>query len=100
MGHNKDILWKGLLEWGFGDLLRLVFPDADKLFDWGIPVTFMDKELAALDPRSEETMTVRAVDKLASVQVRKEKTPALVHLEVQGGTDREGGGLFGAATFS
>jgi len=27
MRHNKDILWKGVLEWVFDDLLRFISPD-------------------------------------------------------------------------
>jgi hypothetical protein len=64
MRHNKDILWKGLLEWVFDDLLRFVFPDADERFDMQRGFAFLDKELAEMYPEPEKETDVRFVDKL------------------------------------
>ena len=64
MQHNRDILWKGLLEWVFDDLLRFVFPEADKEFDMQRGFTYLDKELAELYPEPEREIDIRRVDKL------------------------------------
>ena len=98
MPHNKDILWKGLLEWIFDDLLRFKFQDADRVFNLSEQFVFMDKELATLTPGSEDEMTVRVVDKLVKVQL-KSNMPALVHVEIQGATKKEERRLFGARMF-
>jgi len=50
MRHNKDILWKGLLEWVFDDLLRFIFPDADKVFDLKKGFSFLDDVFGQLCP--------------------------------------------------
>jgi hypothetical protein len=96
---NKDILWKGLLEWVFEDLLRFVFPASEKLIDWKAPLVFMDKELAALVPGSEDEMTVRAVDKLVKVRLKKRRAEACVHVEVQGRTEKQKRREFGERMF-
>ncbi len=87
MQHNRDILWKGLLEWVFDDLLRFVFPDADKEFDMQRGFTYLDKELAELYPEPETKADVRVVDKLVEV-FRKDGRGewVLIHIEVQGET--------------
>ena len=99
MGHNKDILWKGLLEWIFDDLLRFLYPDADEVFDLKASPGFMDKEFAALSPEPVCKITVRAVDKLVKVKLRKKPSYALVHLEVQGQTKKSDRRLFGERMF-
>src|SRR5579871_1604486 len=84
MGHSKDILWKGLLEWVFDDLLRFIFPDADAVFDMEKGFDFMDKELAELTPELERSIDVRFVDKLVKAYRRDGKEEwVLVHIEVQ-----------------
>jgi len=50
MKRNNDVLWKGLLEEVFDDLLRFVFPDARKVFDFGRGFELLDKELAEMYP--------------------------------------------------
>jgi hypothetical protein len=35
MRRKNDILWKGIIEEVFDDLLRFIFPEADKVFDIG-----------------------------------------------------------------
>src|SRR5579871_1751395 len=93
MRHNKDILWKGLLEWVFDDMLRFLFADADKIFNLQRPFGFLDKELAELYPEPEKRADIRFVDKLVKV-FRKdgEEEWVLIHIEVQDATkaaDRE-----------
>ena len=96
MWHNKDILWKGLLEWVFDDLLRFVFPEAEQVFDWSVPGVFMDKEFERLCPEPKDGTTIRVVDKLAKVKLRKRgKKYALIHVEAQGQTKKKGRSEFG-----
>ena len=100
MRHNKDILWKGVLEWVFDDLLRFLFPEADQVFDLKTPLGFMDKELAQICPEPKGKTTVRFVDKLVKVKLRKRfKKYALVHLEVQGQTKAKHRPQFGERMF-
>jgi len=95
MHHNKDILWKGLLEWVFDDLLRFIFPNADDVFDMNKGFSFLDKELAEMYPEPEKESDVRVVDKLVKV-FRKDGVEewVLVHLEVQAKTDAKDRPLF------
>jgi hypothetical protein len=41
---NKDALWKSVLEEVFDDRLRFVFPDAERVFDFGRGFEFLDGE--------------------------------------------------------
>lgn len=98
--HNRDILWKGLIEWVFGDMLRFVFPNAEALFDMQKGFDFLDKELADLSPASDINIGVRAVDKL--VKVRRKDVPeesAFFHIEFQHTTKAEERYLFGERMF-
>ena len=90
MQHNKDILWKGVLNWVFDDLLHFVFPDADAVFDIRKKFVFMDKELAELDPRPGKESDIRRADNLVRVY-RKDggEEWVLVHVEVQNTTKAE-----------
>ena len=88
MQHNRDILWKGLLEWVFDDLLRFVFPDADKEFDLQRGFSYLDKELAEMYPEPEKESDTRFVDKLVKVFRRDGGEEwVLIHIEVQAKTD-------------
>jgi predicted transposase YdaD len=100
MRHNRDILWKSVLERVFDDLLRFVFPEADEVFDLQKKLGFLDKELAELYPTPEQEADVRHVDKLIEVS-RKDGTGewVLVHLEVQGETKAEDRPFFGERMF-
>lgn len=100
MQHNKDTLWKGLLEWVFDDLLRFVFPNADKEFDMQRGFGFLDKELAEMYPEPEKQTDVRVVDKLVKV-FRKDGREewVLVHVEAQGETKNEDRPLFSERMF-
>jgi hypothetical protein len=84
MGHRKDTLWKGLLEWVFDDLLRFVFPEADTVFDMQKGFGFLDKELAEMYPEPEKKTNVRVVDKLVKVFRKDGKEEwVLIHIEIQ-----------------
>jgi hypothetical protein len=100
MRHDKDILWKGLLEWVFDDLLRFVFPEADKVFDMQKGFGFLDKELAELYPEPEKESDTRVVDKLVKV-FRKDggEEWVLIHIEAQGETKREDRPFFSERMF-
>ena len=95
MQHNRDILWKGLLEWVFDDLLRFVFPEADKEFDMQQGFTYLDKELAELYPEPEREIDIRRVDKLVKA-FRKDGREEwiLIHIEVQGETKSKDRAIF------
>jgi hypothetical protein len=89
-----------MLEWVFDDLLRFLFPDADRVFDWSAPLSFMDKELARISPEPKDGATSRVVDKLVKVKLRnRAKKYALVHLEVQGKTKKKDRRQFGERMF-
>jgi hypothetical protein len=100
MRHDKDILWKGLLEWVFDDLLRFVFPGADKVFDMQKGFGFLDKELAELYPEPEKESNTRVVDKLVKV-FRKGggEEWVLIHVEAQGETKNEDRPFFSERMF-
>jgi hypothetical protein len=100
MRHDKDILWKGLLEWVFDDLLRFVFPNADTLFDMEKGFGFLDKELAELYPEPEKKSDTRVVDKLVRV-FRKGGAEewVLIHIEAQGETKSEDRPFFSERMF-
>lgn len=70
MRGNYDILWKGMLEEVFEDLLRFVDPGIDKNLDFDHGVEFLDKELAEMYPEPEKKSSTRIVDKLVKVHLR------------------------------
>jgi len=53
MRRKNDQLWNSLLEDVFDDLLRFVFPEADKVFDMQRGFEFLDKELNELTPEPD-----------------------------------------------
>lgn len=86
--RNDDILWKGILEEVFDDLLRFLFPAADKLFNLQRRFEFLDKELGEMHPEPEKKSDTKFVDKLVKVyQQDGTEEWALVHIEVQGRHD-------------
>jgi hypothetical protein len=93
--HNKDTLWKGVLQWVLDDLLRFVFPNADQVFDLEKKFTYLDKELAEVDPGPGKKTDVRHVDNLVKV-FRKDggEEWILVHVEIQDTTRSEDRPLF------
>lgn len=94
MYHNRDILWKGLLELVFDDLLRCVLPNADEVFDMARGFSFLDKELEELYPESCKGTDIRFVDKLVKLyRLDGKEEWMLIHIEVQAETkagDRSG----------
>jgi len=85
MIRKNDILWKGILEKVFEDLLRFVFPDVDKELDLQRGVCFLDKELGQMYPEPGKPSHTRVVDKLIKVYRRDgQERWMLTHIEVQG----------------
>jgi predicted transposase YdaD len=90
MQRRYDPFWKGVLEEVFDDLLRFVFPHADKELDLEKGFEYLDKELGELYPEPEHPGQVRFVDKLAKVFMRDgSERWVLIHVEVQGHRDTE-----------
>jgi hypothetical protein len=95
MRHNKDILWKWLMEWVSDDLLRFVFPDADQVFDLDKGFDYLDKELTEMYPELDRKMDVRFVDKLVKVFLKDGGEEwVLIHIEIQDKTKAEDRPLF------
>ena len=70
------------------DLLRFVFPDADRDLDLERGIQFLDKELEEMYPEPEKKMRTRLVDKLAKVYMKDgAERWLLLHVEVQGSRD-------------
>ena len=66
------------------------------MFDWSAPGVFMDKEFERLCLEPKDGTTIRVVDKLAKVKLRKRgKKYALIHVEAQGQTKKKGRSEFG-----
>jgi hypothetical protein len=100
MRHNKDVLWKGLLECVFDDFLRFVYADADQVFDFEKDFHFLDKELAELYPETGKQTDIRFVDKLVKVFLKGGVEEwVLVHIEVQGETKATDRAEFGERMF-
>jgi Putative transposase, YhgA-like len=88
MKRRYDPYWKGILEEVFDDFLRFVFPDADKVLDFGKKFEFLDKELGQISPKPGKNPRTRHVDKLVRVFLRDgQERCILVHVEVQGYRD-------------
>jgi len=89
MRRKNDQLWKNILEDVFDDLLRFVFPEADKVFDMQRGFEYLDKELNELTPEPDKGPATRFVDKLVKVCRRDGKKEfILIHIEVQGTTKK------------
>ena len=56
MRRKNDILWKVVLEEVFDDLLRFLYPDADRAYDMERGFEFLEKELAELHPGAGEAI--------------------------------------------
>lgn len=86
--RNNDILWKGMLEEVFDDLLRLIFPKADQIFDMKRGFEFLEKELGEMYPNPEKKSNTKFVDKLVKVyQKDGSEEWVLCHVEIQGNND-------------
>jgi predicted transposase YdaD len=89
MRRKDDLLWKGVIEDVFDDLLRFIFPNANQLFDMRRGFVFLDKELHEIYPEPDTKPQTRYVDKLVKVYTLNGREEwLLVHLEVQGQVDR------------
>jgi hypothetical protein len=75
----------------FPDLLRFIYPDADKVYNMERGFEFLDKELAELNPQPNEEKDSRFADKLVKLYHRDGVEEwVLLHVEVQGDTqDRD-----------
>ena len=81
----KDILWKGVIEDFFPDLMAFFYPDVLSGLDLS-RVEFLDKELHQLFPESEDSR--RYADKLIKIRRKDGKEQwQLIHIEVQGYKD-------------
>ncbi|TVQ42808.1 MAG: hypothetical protein EA362_12540, partial [Saprospirales bacterium] len=89
--NRNDILWKGIIEDIFDDILKFLYPDAEEIFDFSQGFEFLDKELEELFPQ-KDSENIRFVDKLVKVHHRKKGSQwFLFHVEVQGYTDPDFG---------
>jgi hypothetical protein len=87
---RDDALWKGLIEDLADDFLRFFFPNVDEFLDFNRRISFLDKELEQLFPNTQDEFSPKYVDKLLKVHTKKGKEEwILVHIEVQGSTDKE-----------
>jgi hypothetical protein len=87
MRRKDDILWKVVMEEVFDDLLRFVYPDAERVYDLDRGFEFLANELAESDPEPAEASDTRFADKLAKVYHRDgEEEWVLIHVEIQGDT--------------
>ena len=85
---DYDILWKGVLEDVFVDVVRFIFPAAEEELDLEQGITFLDKELAELYPEPGRQIDSRVVDKLVRINRKDGKDQwLLLHLEIQGWND-------------
>jgi hypothetical protein len=85
-----DVLWKGMFEEVGEDLLRFIFPDADRDLDLKRGIEFLDKELEEIYPEPEKEGHTRIADKIFKVFLKDGgERWMLVHVEVQGGRDSE-----------
>jgi hypothetical protein len=99
--HRKsDILWKVVMEEVFDDLLRFIFPDADKVYHMERGFEFLDKELAEMYPEPDKEAATRFADKLVKVYRRDgEEDCVLCHVEIQGETKKTDRLLFADRMF-
>jgi hypothetical protein len=89
MRRKNDILWKGMMEEIFDDLLLFLFPSINQVVDIDRGFDFLDKELGEIYPQPDSKADTRFVDKLVKVhRLDGESEWFLVHLEVQGHSDR------------
>jgi hypothetical protein len=89
MRRKNDILWKVVIEEVFDDLLRFVYPDADRVYNMERGFEFLDKELAELYPEPEKDSDTRHADKLVKVYHRSgEEEWVFFHVEIQGDTTK------------
>jgi hypothetical protein len=87
--RKSDILWKVVIEEIFDDMLRFIFPDADKVYDMERGFEFLEKELTEMSPEPDKAADTRFADKLVKVFHRGgEEEWVLMHVEIQGDTSK------------
>lgn len=80
---RNDILLKGALEDFFGYFLRMIFPNADELFDFSKGFVFLEQELADITPGAD-VKHPKVIDKLVGVRLAcGEPVWVRVHVEVE-----------------
>jgi hypothetical protein len=85
---DYDSAWKEVLERYFEEFTAFFFPQAHAEIDWTMGHEFLDKELQQVVRDAE--LRRRLADKLVKVWSRDgEEAWVLVHVEVQGGVERE-----------
>ena len=73
----------------FEDLLRFIFPDADKTYDLARGFEFLEKELAEMYPEPAKETKTRFADKLVKVYRQDGKDEwILLHIEIQDQDDK------------
>src|SRR3979411_2858784 len=88
MRRKNDILWKGMMEEIFDDLLCFIFPKAHEIIDMDHGFDFLDKELGEMYPEPNKASDTRFVDKLVKVHLLNgQEKWILIHIEVQGYPD-------------
>lgn len=82
----RDLLWKGIIEELFEDVLHFFYPDFVDEIDFTQPYEFLDKELQKLTPEADSRN--RRADMLVKVFLKNgEEQWLLIHIEVQGYRD-------------
>ena len=82
MRRKNDILWKGMMEEIFDDLLRFIYPEAERLIDMEREFEFLDKELGEMYPEPDKEADTRFVDKLVKIYLKNgEEEWFLTHIE-------------------
>ena len=81
----KDVLWKGIIEDCFPDLMAFFYPEVLPLLDLD-EFEFLDKELQQLFPESDDSR--RYADKLVKIRKKDGREQwQLINIEVQGYKD-------------
>lgn len=83
MIKRNDVLLKGALEDFFPYFLRIIFPDADDIFDFEKELTFLDQELSEIT-QGADIKHPKVIDKLARVYLQTGSQVCVrVHVEVE-----------------
>ncbi len=92
---RHDVLFKGALEDFFADFLKIIFPDAEQLFNFPKGFIFLEQELAEITP-GKQAAHPKIIDKLVGVYLKSgQKVWVKVHVEVEGTAKR----MFGRRMF-
>ena len=85
---SKDLLWKAIIQELFEDFMAYFYPKTVEQIDFSKGYEFLDKELAKIDPVSDEKN--RRADILVRVFLKTgERCWLLIHIEVQGYPDKQ-----------